>query len=367
MPGADGKIFLSYRREDRHIAGRMADGLINRFGADHVFLDVDTLEPGTDFVQGITEAVGRCAVLVAVLGPGWLTSTDRSGRRKLDDPEDFVVLEIRTALDRDVRVIPVLVDTATMPTPDELPHSLRDLSRRQAVAVEHSTFHSDFHRMVATIEKVLREADGGPAAAGRPVAASRQRTGPPPADVRIPSRTAPSATERPRPHRPGPVDAPTTQLTPVRPAAPRPDTGASRAGRSTAALHLRTARRIGLWGLVFVLAALSSTGVVFMVRSPDGPTLVTGLIANAFLLGTLGGAIALLRREVRLQRAQLDGTGLDPVRRSAAQRPLTRGRLRGLSAACAALCLLFAVIMFQADPPRSVRSPQVPATTATTG
>jgi hypothetical protein len=102
-----GGVFISYRRQETSgMAGRIYDRLVDRFGDDRVFMDVDTIELGDDFVEVITRAVGSCDVLLAVVGPHWLTATDRDGRRRLDDPRDIVRLEIAAALERDIRVIP---------------------------------------------------------------------------------------------------------------------------------------------------------------------------------------------------------------------------------------------------------------------
>src|SRR5215831_16515157 len=108
MPAAKaGGIFVSYRRhESRDFAGRLYDRLAGRFGEGQVFIDVDTIEPGVDFAEAISREVATCQVLVAVIGPNWLTATDERGRRRLDDPDDLVRLEIEAALARDVRVIP---------------------------------------------------------------------------------------------------------------------------------------------------------------------------------------------------------------------------------------------------------------------
>jgi hypothetical protein len=90
-----GGIFISYRRQDASdVAGRLYDRLADRFGEDRVFMDVDTIELGVDFAEVITSAVGTCEVLLAVIGPGWATATDRDGRRRLDDPDDVVRLEV---------------------------------------------------------------------------------------------------------------------------------------------------------------------------------------------------------------------------------------------------------------------------------
>jgi hypothetical protein len=145
-------VFLSYRREEtRHAAGRIAD----RIGPERVFMDVDTIEPGADFAEAINEAVASCALLLALIGPRWLDATDRRRRRRLDDPHDLVVLEIVAALQRDVRVVPVLLDGAEMPDRDDLPEQLRPLVRRQAVRVDHETFASDVTRLLDMITRIL--------------------------------------------------------------------------------------------------------------------------------------------------------------------------------------------------------------------
>ena len=111
-----GGIFVSYRRqESSHLAGRLYDRLADRFGEGQVFIDVDAIEPGVDFAEEICRAVAACKVLLAIIGPTWLTATDERGRRRLDDPDDIVRLEIEAALARGVRVIPILVEGAVMP------------------------------------------------------------------------------------------------------------------------------------------------------------------------------------------------------------------------------------------------------------
>jgi len=105
-----GRIFMTYRREDTaYPAAWLFDRLAGHFGRDQVFKDIDSIELGDDFVEVITAAVGSCDALLALIGDRWLSSTDRDGQRRLDDPGDFVRLEIEAALARDVRVIPILV------------------------------------------------------------------------------------------------------------------------------------------------------------------------------------------------------------------------------------------------------------------
>jgi TIR domain len=156
-----GGIFVSYRRQDSdHLAGRLYDRLVDRFSEGRVFMDVDTIEPGLDFAEEVTRAVAACQVLVAVIGPAWLTAADGRGRRRLDDPDDFVRLEIETALVRGVRVIPVLAQGAAMPGGEDLPRSLAGLARRNALFIRHESFRFDAGRLVTAIEGVLAVTSG---------------------------------------------------------------------------------------------------------------------------------------------------------------------------------------------------------------
>src|SRR5690242_11215994 len=151
-------IIVSYRRQETsHLAGRLYDRLADRFGEDQVFIDVDAIEPGVDFAEEISRAVAACQVLLAVIGPGWLTTTDGQGRRRLDDPDDIVRLEIEAALARDVRVIPILVEGAVMPTRQDLPESLAGLTRRNALVIRHESFRYDAGRRVTAIGRVRSE------------------------------------------------------------------------------------------------------------------------------------------------------------------------------------------------------------------
>jgi tetratricopeptide (TPR) repeat protein len=156
MPGTKRAVFLSYRRaETRHIAGRLADRLGERLGSTRVFMDVDTIEPGADVRAAIARAVASCDVLIALIGPTWSTIADQQGRRRLDDPDDFVVLEIRAALERQIQVIPVLVDGAVMPDRQGLPEGLQSLAGRNAVRLDHVTFRSDVARLLEAVDRIL--------------------------------------------------------------------------------------------------------------------------------------------------------------------------------------------------------------------
>ena len=159
LPAALPRIFMSYRREETGwAAGWLFDSLASRFGRDQVFKDVDSIEPGDDFVDVITTAVGSCHVFLALIGSRWLTVTDQEGRRRLDDPRDFVRLEIEAALERGIRVIPVLVDGARMPHADQLPESLTSLARRQGLKLSQDHFGGDFQRLLPALQRAITTA-----------------------------------------------------------------------------------------------------------------------------------------------------------------------------------------------------------------
>jgi hypothetical protein len=176
-----GGIFVSYRRqESRDFAGRLSDRLTDRFGKAQVFIDVDAIDPGVDFVEAITRAVAACNVLLAIIGPTWLTTTDKLGRRRLDDPDDIVRLEIEAALARDVQVIPILADGAVMPGRQDLPESLAGLARLNALLIRHESFHQGAERLVTAIEQVLAAASG---TGQSPPTANADETAPPTANA----------------------------------------------------------------------------------------------------------------------------------------------------------------------------------------
>jgi hypothetical protein len=137
-------IFISYRRDDTEgEAGRLFDDLVRAYGDNSVFMDVAGINPGIDFRKAIDDNVASCGVLLAMIGPTWTTIKSSSGDRRLDDANDFVRLEIASALARDVAVIPVLVHSARMPTPAELPDNLKELAYRNSVEITHARWNSD--------------------------------------------------------------------------------------------------------------------------------------------------------------------------------------------------------------------------------
>ncbi len=150
-----GGVFICYRREDAAgFAGRIYDRLKAGLGRDSVFIDVDNIPAGRDFVEVLSERVGRCDALIAVIGRTWLASADSDSRRRLDDPTDFVRIEIEAALARNVPVIPVLVDGAAMPRADDLPDALKSLARRQGIEISHNRFDSDAERLTDALAKI---------------------------------------------------------------------------------------------------------------------------------------------------------------------------------------------------------------------
>lgn len=162
------KVFISYRRsESGGHAGRLYDAMAARFGERNVFMDV-ALQPGVDFVERITAAVSACHVLLVVMGPDWSRAAPGAARPRIAEPDDFVRLEVATALRRsDVTVIPVLVEEAEMPDRAALPEDLRALTRRNAVELSDVRWRSDVGQLLGVMETLLPDPQG-PAAAAPP-------------------------------------------------------------------------------------------------------------------------------------------------------------------------------------------------------
>jgi hypothetical protein len=151
-----GGVFICYRREETAFAARaICDRLAQRLGRENVFLDVDNIDLGVDWFNVLTERVGACDALVAVIGRNWISTANKDGLRRLDDPDDFVRIEIEAALKRNVRVIPVLVDGAAMPKASELPESLIGLARRQGIEVSFARFEADVEKLTSALVSIL--------------------------------------------------------------------------------------------------------------------------------------------------------------------------------------------------------------------
>jgi len=156
-------IFISYRRNDTEgEAGRLFDDLVSEFGENSVFMDVAAIEAGRDFRKVIDESVSTCGILLAIVGKNWLDAKDENGKRRLDDPMDFVRLETASALRRDIPVIPVLVRGAKMPRPEDLPDDLRDLAYRNCVELTHARWGSDLQLLVDALRRQLKLENSGP-------------------------------------------------------------------------------------------------------------------------------------------------------------------------------------------------------------
>jgi WD40 repeat protein len=209
---AAGRIFISYRRQETaYPAGWLYDRLVEHLGQGQVFKDVDSIELGDDFVEVITAAVAGCDVLLALIGDRWLTITGEDGQRRLDDPGDFVRLEIEAALTRNVRVIPVLVDGARMPRAGELPASLAKLVRRQALELSPSRFDFDTRRLLRVLDSSLAEAQARQAGSGPevpvPPAPAGHDTDTQPSSVSIQASGQAAAASAPAAKAPGPDTA----------------------------------------------------------------------------------------------------------------------------------------------------------------
>ncbi len=149
-------IFISYRRDDSAgYAGRLYDRLAGHYGAERVFMDVEGIEPGADFVEAIEAAVSSCRVLIVIIGNEWTNASDAAGRRRLNDPNDFIRLETGAALQRGIRVVPVLVEGAVMPHVDELPEEIKSLARRQAIEISHKQWEASTGELIRTLEGIL--------------------------------------------------------------------------------------------------------------------------------------------------------------------------------------------------------------------
>ena len=152
------KVFICYRREETAAhAGRLYDALVAQFGEPNVFMDIE-LEPGIDFVNRITEVIGSCHVLLVIVGRKWATLSDGADHARIQDREDYVRLEVETALRRsDVRVIPLLVGGARMPYSDELPEAVRALTRRNAFELSDTRWRYDVGRLMDALAGLLAD------------------------------------------------------------------------------------------------------------------------------------------------------------------------------------------------------------------
>jgi hypothetical protein len=154
-------IFICYRRQDSgDVTGRILDRLSAQFGRDKIFLDVHKIPLGMDFRKAIDDEVSKCKTQLVVIGDQWLSMLNEEGMRRVDDPNDFVRIEIESALRRDIPVIPLLVRDAKMPSADELPAELENLAYRNGIKIRPDPdFHHDMDRLIEGLEEYLYSSD----------------------------------------------------------------------------------------------------------------------------------------------------------------------------------------------------------------
>ncbi len=234
-------IFINYRRDDAPgVAGRLFDYLAGRFSREDLFMDVDAMKPGVDFAKQLDAQVSHCRVLLAVIGPHWLDTKDKTGARRLDNEKDYVRIELASALKRDIAVIPVLVDGATMPPAESLADDLKPLAFRHALELRHSRFSADADAIVHALESAvprrrnLMPLIGAAVAAVLVVAAGgvmwaklKKPAVPPAVQTSAVVATAPPAASLPAPVAPSPAAPATPAPAPAAPAPAAPPPAAS--------------------------------------------------------------------------------------------------------------------------------------------
>jgi hypothetical protein len=352
MGGATGRIFLSYRREDtRHMAGRLADRLNLRFGPGTVFMDVDAIEPGADFRRSIAEAVSSCDLLIALIGPNWLVLDQQTRMPRIYEYDDFVAIEIKAALDRGIRVIPVLVDEAKMPTSAQLPASIRPLATRNATRVDHETFPSDVERLLGAVERILRAAAMERTAPTLPRQQSplvQAPIHPDPTEGHPKTTPAMSDRQRPPPERqqapPGQpalgfIGAPGTDTSPREDPPPPPDPRIP---------PVRAAARIALWWVIYIISMFTAVAL-FQVILGRTTSVSSSIAATIFLLGVIGGLTLLLRGEIRAQQRTLRQSGPDGEARLSNSAVSAR-HIRKVAVICAVVALGFGLVIVSAPP-----------------
>ena len=154
------RILISYRRETGWaLAGRLYDNLVDKFGEENIFIDIKDIDPGANFVQILETTLASVDAVIPVIDRNWINLSDALGNRKLDAPDDFVRLEIATALGRDILVVPILEPGAKMPSAKELPQDLQALSRRNAIEVSQKYFRADVESMIELLETLRKDLD----------------------------------------------------------------------------------------------------------------------------------------------------------------------------------------------------------------
>jgi len=162
IQASPGSIFICYRREDSaDVTGRIYDRLLDHFGPEHVFMDVEVIRLGYDFRSEIDRTIKVCSIVIVVIGDEWLAQVD--GKRRIDDENDYVRIEIESALRRKIPIIPVLTRGASHPTKAMLPASLEDLAYRHGTSIRHERFRGDMDSLISQIDKLLARQESTPA------------------------------------------------------------------------------------------------------------------------------------------------------------------------------------------------------------
>jgi hypothetical protein len=150
-------LFVCYRRVDAQgEAGRLTDRLVDAYGSERVFMDIDSVPLGIDFGTFVTQEIHRCKAVIVVIGRQWLKMKDKHRRRRLEDPEDLVRAEIAEALRQEIPVVPVLVQDASMPSAEDLPEDIRLLARRNGIALRHDQWRHGVERLLKELDPIMR-------------------------------------------------------------------------------------------------------------------------------------------------------------------------------------------------------------------
>ena len=151
------KIFISYRRSDTGSeAGRLRTSLVQHFGGEQIFRDKDNIPPGVNWREEVRQALSGDTIVLALIGKAWVTATDDAGQRIIDSSQSNNRLELETALREHLRTIPVLVEGAQVPKPNELPDVLRELLSRNAVRLRDDDWDTDVRKIIEAVEKPRR-------------------------------------------------------------------------------------------------------------------------------------------------------------------------------------------------------------------
>jgi hypothetical protein len=149
-------LFLCYRRDDtQDAAGRLHDRLAAIYGSERVFMDIDSVPLGIDFVEHVTDQIAKCSAVIVMIGKQWLTIEDKHGRRRLENADDLVRAEIAAALKQNIPVIPVVVQSAAMPDAEDLPEDIRLLARRNGIQLRPDQWKEGVGRLLKELDPVM--------------------------------------------------------------------------------------------------------------------------------------------------------------------------------------------------------------------